>query len=142
MSATLFIPLHGTGELMLLAPYRSDNRQWLKDVCGNRANVAWNTADKTWYVSDFKQDTQALVETAFERFGELRYIWEQRVGTKKCDTKCVTATKPQCTCACGGINHQGWLPPDSFVVSNGHTIVLVGETQRNDITLKREPNDN
>lgn len=141
MTATLFVPLHRTGPLMFKAPFRSDTRQWLKAMCGNRAEVAWNAADKTWYVGGFKKDTQPLVESAFERYGELRYVWEHRIGTMKCDEKCVTATKPECSCSCGGLNHQGWLPSESFTADNGRTIIIPGELQRNQILLKRADDD-
>lgn len=106
---TIVRPVHGRVEIHGMrrpGPGQPANRQWLKDVLGDRIRPTWVPGpqgwDGYWTISreHFDEVTRALAIRLGQVDIDLHYSQLQ-----KCDTRCQAARGTDCVCECMGENH-------------------------------------
>lgn len=98
--------LLGAERLKVSLPYDPRNRAWIHSVIGDRARPDYSRQHRHWLIA--RTHFTTLVDALLDRHGRVDVLAEYTT-TEVCDTRCQTATGPECQCACLGNNHGGGL---------------------------------
>lgn len=123
---TVYRPVSGRLRLRLNGA-SADFWSWLKDHRVKKDGRAY-TLPQTHF--------RAVIAEA-AREGDVTVITDRRIGTARCDTRCVKAVGDDCDCSCGGANHGGSIA--GYVEVGETTLVRLGDRQRVTRVFRKRP---
>jgi hypothetical protein len=128
MYPTLYRPANG--QLQLSLPFRTNNREWLRDQLGDRVHLTWIRGASEGYWAIARRHLMPLLHALVAEHDRVAVHLEFNL-TVKCDHRCRDARNDDCVCSCLGTNHKGaagrtWFEVGQTTLISTDTRVVVG----------------